>query len=545
MAEDVILPDNAGIVDTFQRARASDGATVNMQAVVPVDPATGDPLQLAQQATLLTLNTAVGTLNAAAAAIQVAVEAMNGKTTAVNTGAIAGTVALDGYTLAALESISVATGLAQPVTDAQLRASAVPVSGAFYPATQPVSADALPLPSGAATESTLAAVDGKLPALSGGRIPVVLPAGGGGLTDSELRASAVPVSIASLPLPAGAATNATLAALEALLTSLAGTVKNHNDVFVDGSPGQIMLAKRRDADTTAVADGDLNILNMDEAGRLKVATQPGSISSATGSITANGQNVSILCGRFGNLSVSMVATSLVGHNVSFECSNNSTNGTDGNWYSVQAVRSNAQTVEVASGVLAATPAYMWHVNVGDYSYFRVRATAHTSGTAAYILKPGSFATEPIPAVQVTAAQPISGSVTATLAAATVRAGFVAGAGIWYDDSAVALAAAASFTGTSRDLTVTATATAFANAATYAKELRVSAESDQSGTLWLEVSRDNTNWRRVKSVATAAIAGGGQYAEIIHRPSWRYARVGFTNGATLQTRFSIGSLAVAL
>jgi hypothetical protein len=46
-------------------------------------------------------------------------------------------------------------GAAQPVsgplTDAQLRASAVPVSGTFWQATQPVSAAALPLPTGAAT----------------------------------------------------------------------------------------------------------------------------------------------------------------------------------------------------------------------------------------------------------------------------------------------------------------------------------------------------------------------------------------------------------
>lgn len=67
----------------------------------------------------------------------------------------------------------------------------------------------------------------------------------------------------------------------------------------------------------------------------------------------------------------------------------------------------------------------------------------------------------------------------------------------------------------------------------------------TGTLWLEVSRDNTNWRRIKSVATAAVTGGGFYAEIVHRPSWRYARGGFTNGAGAQTRFSIGSIAVAL
>lgn len=144
------------------------------------------------------------------------------------------------------------------------------------------------------------------------------------------------------------------------------------------------------------------------------------------------------------------------------------------------------------------------------------------------------------------AQPVSGTVSAnaTLVASAVRAGFVAGAGIWYDDSATTLAGNATFTGTSRDLTVTATATAMANAATYAKELRVSAESDVTGTLWLEVSRDNTNWRRIKSVATGAVTGGGFYAEIVHQPSWRHARVGYTNGAGAQTRFSIGSILMA-
>lgn len=131
-----------------------------------------------------------------------------------------------------------------------------------------------------------------------------------------------------------------------------------------------------------------------------------------------------------------------------------------------------------------------------------------------------------------------------LVAGTARVGFVAGAAIWYDDSSTALAANATFTGTSRDLTVTATATAMANAATYAKEVRVSAESDVSGTLWVEYSRDNTNWRRAKSVATAAVTGGGQFAEITFLPSWRYMRVGFTNGATNQARFTINSILIA-
>jgi hypothetical protein len=63
-------------------------------------------------------------------------------------------------------TVTANTGLSQPITDTQLRATAVPVSGSIsvsnFPATQPVSATSLPLPTGASTEATLAAVDAKL-----------------------------------------------------------------------------------------------------------------------------------------------------------------------------------------------------------------------------------------------------------------------------------------------------------------------------------------------------------------------------------------------
>lgn len=85
-----------------------------------------------------------------------------------------------------------------PLTDTQLRASAVPVSAA-----------SLPLPSGASTSAlqttgntSLASIDSKLTS------PITVT---GPLTDAQLRATAVPVSAASLPLPTGAATEATLA----------------------------------------------------------------------------------------------------------------------------------------------------------------------------------------------------------------------------------------------------------------------------------------------------------------------------------------------
>lgn len=70
-------------------------------------------------------------LKSAADAIKVAAEALNTKTVAINTGAVSGTVELGAASLAALENVSVAN----------------------LPATQPVSAVALPLPAGAATDA--------------------------------------------------------------------------------------------------------------------------------------------------------------------------------------------------------------------------------------------------------------------------------------------------------------------------------------------------------------------------------------------------------
>lgn len=56
-----------------------------------------------------------------------------------------------------------------PLTDTQLRAAAVPVSGTFFPPTQPISATALPLPTGAsnaalqtAANASLTSIDSKL-----------------------------------------------------------------------------------------------------------------------------------------------------------------------------------------------------------------------------------------------------------------------------------------------------------------------------------------------------------------------------------------------
>jgi hypothetical protein len=106
---------------------------------------------------------------------------------------------------------------------------------------QNISASSLPLPSGASTSAlqttgnaSLGSIDSKTPALgqalAAASVPVVLPAAQistltpqtNALTDTQLRASAVPVSIGTLPLPTGGATSALQTTGNASLSSIDG-----------------------------------------------------------------------------------------------------------------------------------------------------------------------------------------------------------------------------------------------------------------------------------------------------------------------------------
>ena len=162
---------------------------------------------------------------------------------------------------------------------------------------------------------------------------------------------------------------------------------------------------RRDADTAYAADLSPHPFLFDEVGRVKVAAQPGQQPATTGSITASAQNVSADVSRTSNITVYVTGT-FAGHNCTFEGSLDGTN-----WFAVQAIRSNANTIELTTGVLAAAPAYAWELSVNGLTNFRVRATAHTSGTANWRIQPAPYATEPIPGAQISGTQPVSGSVT--------------------------------------------------------------------------------------------------------------------------------------
>jgi hypothetical protein len=258
-------------------------------------------------------------------------------------------------------------------------------------------------------------------------------------------------------------------------------------------------------------------IQLNEDGRVKVASMPGQYALATGNITASGQSVYLDVSNISNLVMHCKpAPSVAGHNCTFEGSIDSTNGTDGTWFGIQAVRSNANTVETTTGALAAAPAYGWELSVNATNWVRVRATAHTSGTMTWMIQPGSYATEPIPAIQ---AHAISGTVTTTANVGTV-------APVLYADTTTNLAGSAAYTGTSRDAGSTPAYPWFC----------ARAYADQAGTLNIQDSTDNTTWRTVASVAVAA----GEAKTLESRTLARYNRAYYVNGATGQGVFRLTS-----
>lgn len=151
-------------------------------------------------------------------------------------------------------------------------------------------------------------------------------------------------------------------------------------------------------------------------GRVKVATKPDGYPDATGDITAiqatiatpvAGGTVEADVSNASNV-VAFCTGTFAGVNVTFE---GSLEATGNAWFGLQAVRTNANTIETATGALSAAPAYAWELSVNALRRVRVRCTARTSGTQSWRFVLGTYATEPIPAAQVSATQPISGAVT--------------------------------------------------------------------------------------------------------------------------------------
>jgi hypothetical protein len=220
-------------------------AIASNQSTLPVSAASLPlPTGAATEATLSSINTKTPALGQAAMAASSPVVIASDQSAVPVSAA-----SLPLPTGAATEVTLAAMSAKLPAALGQLAmAASLSVAIASDQSTIPVSAASLPLPTGAATEATLAALNGKVANNFGAATGAVRTAsqignatgaadfGSGAISAQTLRAvlatdqPTIPVSAASLPLPTGAATEATLAAMSAKLpaalgqTTMAGSV---------------------------------------------------------------------------------------------------------------------------------------------------------------------------------------------------------------------------------------------------------------------------------------------------------------------------------
>lgn len=192
---------------------------------------------------------------------------------------ITGTVTVQG-TIAATQSGTWNIGTLTTLTSIT---NPVAVTGTFWQATQPISAVALPLPSGAATEATLSTLNGKVTAVNTGAVVVsssALPTGAATETTlSTLNGKVTAVNtgavvVASSALPSGAAT--------AALQTQPGV--DIGDVTVNNASGGSAV-NIQDGGNTITVDGSVTV--SDGSGALNTIVDSGTLTTVTtvGTIT--------------------------------------------------------------------------------------------------------------------------------------------------------------------------------------------------------------------------------------------------------------------
>lgn len=160
---DTSTHNSGDVLQVIYEVTSSDPLT-NTQLRASAVPVSASSLPLPSGAATLTeqqsQTTLLGTIDADTGAIASSVASLDSK----NPALVGGRVPVDGSGVTqpvsgtfwqATQPVSIASSVAVtgPLTNAELRASAVPVSGTFFQATQPVSAASLPLPTGAATDA--------------------------------------------------------------------------------------------------------------------------------------------------------------------------------------------------------------------------------------------------------------------------------------------------------------------------------------------------------------------------------------------------------
>ena len=362
-----------------------------------------------------------------------------------------------------------------PLTDTQLRATAVPVSGTFWQATQPIS--------GSVSVTGTTAVSGPL-------------------TDSELRATAVPVS--------GTFWQATQP-VSGTVTANAGTNLNTSALAVETGGNLATLAGRVPAQGQALMAASLPVAIASNQSALTVnrSLAPALLTSYTqaGVITINTVLAMLDCSLYRSVSIQCTSMGTTGV-VTPEWSNDNTT-----WVTA--------TILTQAGATATTfnAAGLWVVPV-QARYLRLRlSTATTAGTTTLSIHQFDDSRQ-----FWLATQPVSGTVTSNIGTGTVAA--VTAANLALPGIIADVASAA--------LTTTTTTAAFTPTfgISYTVNIPVTAVTGTTPTLDVSIEESDdsgTNWFTVYQFPR--ITAAGMYRSPLIRMVGNRVRYAQTVGGT--------------
>lgn len=308
--------------------------------------------------------------------------------------------------------------------------ASIAVTGTFWQATQPVSAAALPLPSGASTEATLALIKAKTDnidvALSTRTKPadaqhVIIDSSAsiavtGPLTDTQLRASAVPVSAASLPLPSGAATSAAQTTAQTSLSNI------DTGIGTDGAAPPSIPG-------TGVRGWLRSIYDTLVAGIITLAARNSGTASWTSGTTAGASGANVTVTATGYQSVRLALNNSVGGITGTVVLEGSMDGGTTFPWPVNTVMDNSSALGIIStgGIITFANAFVTGAgssligNCSGFTHVRVRLSVaiNTGTVTVYLAATNSSPTNQIPGgVYVENPSNLPVPVTGTLAAVT-------------------------------------------------------------------------------------------------------------------------------
>jgi hypothetical protein len=155
-------------------------------------------------------------------------------------------------------------------------------------------------------------------------------------------------------------------------------------------------------------DGEVSPLPLNPDGRLRVASKPGYFDPNTANLLNVGETLPVDVTDASNIVIHIKNTgtvTLAAGTFIFEGSIDSTNGTDGTWFAIQAARSNSNTVELQNPTFSiaagAGNTYAWEASVNAVRWIRIRCSVAPTASAipTWTVIRGTYATEPIPALQ--------------------------------------------------------------------------------------------------------------------------------------------------